>query len=223
MEKNNIFETLKYNSKDLWKQYTEHKFVNEICDGSLKKQVFKYYLIQDYIFLIEYSKAWAVAFQSTSQMDCMSFALLNMKSVFEVEIYLHLEYCKKWNILENEILKTQVHKNTKSYTDYVMKTTKKYGYIGAIVSMAPCCIGYAEIGSNINLAPKIKDNPFQSWIDMYAGDELSKVAKEYKEHMDKVINTYYSDFNFEVLQEIFNEATRLEVDFWDMAYLGSEN
>ena len=38
--------------KDAWKAHTEHEFVQGIADGTLPVEKFKYYLIQDYLFLV---------------------------------------------------------------------------------------------------------------------------------------------------------------------------
>lgn len=35
-----------------WKEYTEHIFVQKMGDGSLPAENYKYYLIQDYLFLV---------------------------------------------------------------------------------------------------------------------------------------------------------------------------
>ena len=47
-------------SKDIWAKYHEHPFVKGIADGSLDKEKFKYYMIQDYLYLIDYTKVFAV-------------------------------------------------------------------------------------------------------------------------------------------------------------------
>jgi len=35
-----------------WKEHTEHEFVAGLADGTLPAERFKYYLIQDYLFLV---------------------------------------------------------------------------------------------------------------------------------------------------------------------------
>ena len=47
-------------TKELWKSYNEHPFVKGIQDGSLDKDKFKYYIMQDYLYLKEYAKVFAI-------------------------------------------------------------------------------------------------------------------------------------------------------------------
>jgi len=56
-----IFESLKKNNLQNWLLYTKHDFLKQLSDNSLKKDCFLNYLKQDYLFLIQFSKAWSLA------------------------------------------------------------------------------------------------------------------------------------------------------------------
>ena len=47
-------------TKDIWSGYNEHPFVKGMEDGTLDKEKFRYYLIQDYLYLEEYAKVFAI-------------------------------------------------------------------------------------------------------------------------------------------------------------------
>ena len=49
------------NSKEVWDKYLEHPFLIELGEGTLDKEKFRKYLIQDYLYLIEYAKVYAMA------------------------------------------------------------------------------------------------------------------------------------------------------------------
>ena len=55
-----VFNKLKSNILEEWNLYTQHKFVQKISDGSLDKKLYLKYLKQDYVFLIHFSRAWAL-------------------------------------------------------------------------------------------------------------------------------------------------------------------
>lgn len=38
--------------KEPWKKYTEHEFVRQMGDGTLPVEKFRYYMVQDYLFLV---------------------------------------------------------------------------------------------------------------------------------------------------------------------------
>ena len=56
-----FFERLKAAASAEWRAYTEHPFTNGMADGSLAEAAFRHYLVQDYLFLIEFARAYALA------------------------------------------------------------------------------------------------------------------------------------------------------------------
>ena len=49
-----FFERLKAAASVEWRAYTEHPFTTGMADGTLIEAAFRYYLVQDYLFLIEF-------------------------------------------------------------------------------------------------------------------------------------------------------------------------
>jgi len=43
-------------TKEIWQAYDQHPFIKGIEDGSLAIDKFQFYMIQDYIYLWDYSK-----------------------------------------------------------------------------------------------------------------------------------------------------------------------
>lgn len=46
---------------DDWFAYVRHPFVESLGDGSLPHRAFLNYLKQDYLFLVNFARAWALA------------------------------------------------------------------------------------------------------------------------------------------------------------------
>ena len=51
--------TLKEKAGKVWEDCYEHPFLQELGKGTLEKEKFKFYLLQDYRYLIEYAKVFA--------------------------------------------------------------------------------------------------------------------------------------------------------------------
>ena len=60
-ERMRFFERLKAAASAEWRVYTEHPFTNGMADGLLVEAAFRHYLVQDYLFLIEFARAYALA------------------------------------------------------------------------------------------------------------------------------------------------------------------
>ena len=56
-----FFERLKIAAAAEWRAYTEHTFTDGLADGSLAEAAFRHYLVQDYLFLIEFARAYALS------------------------------------------------------------------------------------------------------------------------------------------------------------------
>jgi len=65
-----FFERLKTEASAEWRAYTEHPFTNGLADGSLAEAAFRHYLVQDYLFLTEFARAYALSVYWTIPCTC---------------------------------------------------------------------------------------------------------------------------------------------------------
>ena len=86
------------------------------------------------------------------------------------------------------------------------------------VALAPCVIGYAEIGGALASRPGALDdtNPYRVWIAEYAGEAYQSVAAAARRTLDDLAARSLTEERFPQLVRIFSQATRLEADFWQM-------
>ena len=54
------FSTLRDGCPDEWAAYTHHPFVMGLGDGSLPRTAFLHSLVQDYVFLVHFARAWSL-------------------------------------------------------------------------------------------------------------------------------------------------------------------
>ncbi|RBN40439.1 thiaminase II, partial [Priestia megaterium] len=91
----------------IWRQNHNHPFVQGMGDGTLEKEKFRFYMIQDYLYLIDYAKLFAIgAMKATNVQTMGKFAAL-LDSTLNEEMSLHREYAKKFEISEKELEKAQ--------------------------------------------------------------------------------------------------------------------
>ena len=70
----------------------------KLGDGTLPAESFKHYLVQDYLFLIHYARAWALASYKADNLTDMRLANDSVKAILDVEMGLHVKYCAQWGI-----------------------------------------------------------------------------------------------------------------------------
>jgi thiaminase/transcriptional activator TenA len=200
-----------------WQAYVDHEFVRRIADGSLPEACFRHYLIQDYLFLIHFARAYALAAYKAETLDDIGNAMRACSAIVDTEMSLHVKFCASWRIGEAEMAATEEAPGTLAYTRYVLERGLAGDLLDLHVALAPCVLGYAEIGLILAQDPATKrdGNPYGDWIDMYAGTEYQGVARDAAAFIETLAVRRGAEARQESLRKTFAEATRLEVGFWD--------
>ncbi|MEL6289729.1 MAG: thiaminase II [Pseudomonadota bacterium] len=215
-----FFDDLKAGAAEPWRAYTEHRFTDAMADASLPEAAFKTYLVQDYLFLIEFARAYALAAYKAPSLADMRDAVASISAIVDVEMNLHLGLCEKWGLSPAEIEAAPAAPETLAYTRYVLETGMRGDLLALKVALSPCVIGYAEIATRLSAVPGALDdaNPYAVWISEYTGDEYRAVAAAAVSQLDTLAERYATPARRDELQRIFAEASRLEADFWEMGY-----
>jgi thiaminase (transcriptional activator TenA) len=137
----------------------------------LPEGAFRYYLVQDYLFLIEFARAYALAAYKSPQLVDMREAASGLSSILDVEMNLHVKLCGDWGLSVMDLEHSPAAPETLSYTRYVLDAGMRGDLLSLKVALAPCVIGYAEIAMRLAARPDAcaATNPYSSWIKEYAG------------------------------------------------------
>jgi thiaminase/transcriptional activator TenA len=201
-----------------WERYVAHPFVDGLRDGTLPDVAFRHYLGQDYLFLIHFARAYALAAYKADTLADIRDAAAGMRAIVDTEMALHVEYCAGWGLTEAEMQALPESSATMAYTRYVLEKGHQGDLLDLYVALAPCVIGYGEIGARLAGDPAtVRDgNPYASWIDMYSGDDYQPAARAHAETLDRLWQRRAGKGRLDELARVFEEATRLEADFWQM-------
>ena len=216
-----VFNLLKEKNLKNWLLYTKHDFVNLLSSDSLEEKYFLNYLIQDYLFLIQFSKAWSLAVLKSDTLEEMKIAANTVNDLINFEMELHIKLCGSYNISKNDLESANEENENIAYTRYVLELGYSGDFLDLLSALAPCVLGYGEIGMNgKNL--KIKTPMYQKWIATYSSDEYQDVCKNVANLIDQAFllrlgSDYVNTYKWNKVNKIFNKATLLEIDFWNMA------
>jgi thiaminase/transcriptional activator TenA len=213
-----LFARLAAAAESDWQGYVDHEFVRRMGDGSLPQDAFRHYLVQDYLFLIHFARAYALAIYKGTTLDEMRAAHDGLKAILDVEMDLHVGLCGEWGLTPADLEAAPESRATMAYTRFVLETGLRGDLLDLHVALAPCVIGYAEIGRDLAARPGALDdaNPYRVWIAEYAGDAYQSVADGARDTLDALAAHSLTDERFPLLVKIFSQATRLEADFWQM-------
>ena len=216
-----IFSNLRKKNISNWLLYTQHEFLKKLSEGTLKKDYFLNYLKQDYLFLIQFSKAWSLAVLKSDNLDEMKISASTVNDLINFEMQLHIDLCNEYGISKTELEITDEQNENIAYTRYVLELGYSGDFLDLLSALVPCVLGYGEIG--LNLKDFKPDNVmYQKWIETYASNEYQEVCKNVSQLIDKSFlirlgKNYKDTYKWVQANKIFNKATLLEVDFWNMA------
>ena len=221
MSYGNTFNLLKEKHKDNWLLYTKHEFINKLSNDTLKEEKFLNYLIQDYLFLIQFSKAWSLAILKSDNLEEMKIAASTVNDLINFEMELHITLCANYGISKSDLENADEENANIAYTRYVLELGYSGDFLDLLSSLAPCVLGYGEIGLNCqNSNPKTL--MYKKWIETYSSIEYQDVCKNVSGLIDKAFllrlcNNFENTYKWKKVNQIFKKATLLEVDFWNMA------
>ena len=201
-----------------WRAYIEHPFVRELGDGSLDEGAFRHYLQQDYLFLIHFARAYALAAFKSRTLADLRQAHEGLKAILDVELDLHIGYCRDWGISEEDLATLPEARATLAYTRYVLDTGQRGDLLDLHVALAPCLVGYGVIANWLNaqsFTVRGNANPYDAWIAMYESDDFQAAMNDELAWLDARL-AEVTPRRFDELVEVFRDATRLEIDFWQM-------
>ena len=201
----------------IWRQNHNHPFVQGMGDGTLEKEKFRFYMIQDYLYLIDYAKLFAIGAMKATDLQTMGKFAALLDSTLNEEMSLHREYAKKFEISEKELEKAQPSPTTLAYTHYMLHVGQSGTLAELVAALLPCMWSYWEIGKELSEKPGAENEFYREWIEMYSSEEFGELATWCINLFDSLTEDK-TEAELEKLEEIFLNTTRFEYMFWDMAY-----
>jgi thiaminase/transcriptional activator TenA len=219
-----LFASLRDACAEVWHDYTHHPFLTSLAAGTLPKAAFRAYLIQDYVFLRHFARAYGLAAYKAESLAEIRAALSGLSAIVDVEIGLHEKYCAGWGVDSATLEAAPEDDATLAYTRYVLERGMAGDLLDLYVALAPCIVGYGEIGARL-LADKdirLEGNPYRDWIEMYGGVEYQEIAEQAVGYLDNIAETRGAPARRARLIATFRQATRLETAFWQMGMVAAD-
>lgn len=206
-----------------WRDYTEHGFTAGLQDGSLPQASFLRYLVQDYLYLIHYGRAWALAVTKADRLEDMRACARTVQALIGTEIELHVQVCAAAGISQAALLASEERLETIAYTRFVLDAGHSGDLLDLLMALAPCAFGYGEIGARIGAGPHAAT--YRDWIETYASAGFQETCREVGGLLDRAVAQRLgaepaNHPRWPQLCATFATATRLESAFWQMGLQG---
>lgn len=216
--KTNVMTHLLEATKDIWQQYNQHPFVKGIAKGDLDKKKFRFYLIQDYLYLQDYLKVYALGLVKAKDIDTSNLFASEI-SALRKEMTIHGGYFEELKITKTEIENTPKCITNVSYTSYMLRVAYDGGAAEVLAAILSCAYSYEIIAKKIlaDYPHALEHDLFANWIKGYASESYAKNNQKLIAAFNYLTQNY-SEKQIEFLKEIFKNCSKYEFKFWEMAW-----
>jgi thiaminase/transcriptional activator TenA len=201
----------------IWGAILDHPMVEQLGEGTLDEEPFRYWLRQDYVYLIEYGRLFALGAAKAPTLDRMSTMAELLESTINTEMSLHRSYADSFDVSLAELEATTPSPTTRAYTDFLIRTAAmgSFGDIAAV--LLPCMWGFNETGKRLAEQGTPDHERYAEWIEMYSGEEFTELTDWCKDLMDDVAADA-TESERDRYRDLFLTSARYEYRFWDAAW-----
>ncbi|HUU50421.1 MAG TPA: thiaminase II [Nitrospinota bacterium] len=210
-------EEMKKKHAKVYKALLNHPFVQDIGNDSLPLKNFKFYMKQDYLFLLDYTHIFSLAVTKTPDLKIKGKFAELLDLTLNTELELHRSNAKKIGISRKELNKTELAPTTRAYIDHLLKVAYEGSLAEIISSLLPCQLGYWEIGKRLAKGEMPKQPIYEKWIKTYSSEEWGALA----DWLRILCNDLAKDARKDELTKMDNYfllSSRYEYMFWEMSY-----
>ncbi|ELZ42924.1 TenA family transcriptional regulator [Halorubrum saccharovorum DSM 1137] len=204
---------------DIWAAQFEHPFVRELAAGDLDEAAFRRWLEQDYRYLSDYARTYAVAGAKARDEAAMATLLGGADAVLNEELDLHRSFAGEYGVDPEDLSAVRKRPTCEAYTSYLVRTAHERPVPVAVAALFPCMQGYLDVADHM---AEIADGEhrYTPFIETYTSDEFRAETASMRDLLDDYAASHPG--HRDAMREAFLTSARLELAFWEMAYAGEE-
>jgi len=205
----------------IWDAIVAHPMVEQLGAGTLDESPFRYWVRQDYVYLVEYARVFALGAANAPDLRRMSTFAELLDSTLNTEMDLHRAYAADFDVSEAELEATEPSPTTRAYTDFLVRIAATGTFGDLVAALLPCMWGFNETAKRLDATGRPDHAGYAEWIDMYSGEAFSELTEWCKDLMNDVAADA-TEAERERYRDIFRTSARYEYRFWDAAWREEE-
>lgn len=204
---------------DIWAAQYEHPFVTELAAGTLDEAAFRYWVEQDYRYLLDYARTFALAGTTAREEETMATLLGVAHQTLDVEMDLHREFAADYGLSAADLEAVEKAPTCVAYTNFLVRTAHEGSLAETAAAIYPCAQGYLDVAEHMaDIAEG--EHRYTPFIELYTSEEFREEVAALRELVDDCAERWPGER--ERMREAFLTSARLEHRFWEMAYAKEE-
>jgi thiaminase (transcriptional activator TenA) len=193
-----------------------HPFLAGLADGSLPRESFRFYAVQDALYLRDFARALSVAAARAPQDDWIIMFNEHAAGALKVERALHESFFKEFGLTPAEVAATPLAPTNLAYTSYLLAVANAAPFHENVAALLPCYWIYWEVGKELERRGS-PDPLYTRWIGTYASGEFGALVEAVLDATNLVAGRV-GDPERETMRRHFLATSRYEWMFWDMGW-----
>ena len=203
-------------AEPIYRQIVAHPFLAGLADGTLDVQAFRFYIVEDTLYLREFARTLSITAAKAPKEEWIVAFDRDAIGSLEAERALHESYFRDFGLTEAELENRPPAPTTLAYTSYLLATAYASDFGEALSAVLPCYWIYLEVGKA--LAKRGSPNPlYQRWVDNYGSEGYEKTVDSVLAIMDEVAAESGPSARARMIRH-YVTTSRYEWMFWDMGY-----
>src|ERR1700682_1050632 len=192
----------------------EHPFVRGLTDGSLPREAFRFYAVQDALYLRDFARALSIAAARSPQDDWIIMVNEPAAGALSGARALHESFFSEWILTPEAVAATPMAPTNQAYTSYLLATAYSAPFHEAVAALLPCYWIYWEVGKALERSGSA-DQLYARWIGTYASEEFGALVRLVTRCLDERA-TALGPRERLLMRRHFVTTSRYEWMFWDM-------
>jgi thiaminase/transcriptional activator TenA len=193
-----------------------HPFLRGLTDGSLPRESFRFYAVQDALYLRDFARALSIAAARAPEDDWIIMFNEHAAGALRVERALHESFFQEWGLSPGAVARTPLAPTNLAYTSYLLTVAYAAPFHEAVAALLPCYWIYWEVGKELERAGS-PDPLYARWIGTYASKEFGSVVTAVLKATDQTA-ARLREPEQDRMRHHFVTTSRYEWMFWDMGY-----
>ena len=193
-----------------------HPFVRGLTDGSLAREAFQSYVIQDAHYLRDFARALSIAAARAPREDWIIMLNEHSAGALRVERSLHETFFREFGLSEKDVAAVPYAPTNLAYTSYLLAVAYGAPFHEGLAALLPCYWIYWEVGKELERVGS-RDPLFSRWIATYASEEFGSIVRAVLEATNQTA-AGLTDEQRAAMRRHFVTTSRYEWMFWDMGY-----
>jgi thiaminase/transcriptional activator TenA len=191
-------------------------FNRELAAGTLPRETFQFYMLQDSLYLEGYSRTLSILSAKAPDVDMMLEFAEAAQEALVVERALHESVFRSFGLDQATVDAAEESPTCLNYVNFLLATAHQNSFEEAVAAVLPCFWVYEEVGLAVH-ETAAADNPYRAWIDTYSSEEFSAAVKRVVAATDRLADRA-SPYRVERMAQAFIRSVQFEWMFWDSAY-----